>query len=190
MVVDGLAVVEAFGVAGEEDFDAVAGALGDFGGVGSCCEPGGQGGVAQVVGAFGEWDGGEFGWQCEGAGIFPGAVDGGVAQDGAAFGEEQPPVGCGAEGLDAVAPDGDQVGWEGDDADFARRSALQAAVVVHLAAVGPFPACLPAGGRVRCRTSEPQPVRGRVQSARVTATASPVHMPTNSPTSRRLRARL
>jgi hypothetical protein len=43
LVVDGLSVVEAFGVAGEEDFDAVAGALGDFGGVGAGCEPGRQG---------------------------------------------------------------------------------------------------------------------------------------------------
>jgi hypothetical protein len=52
LVVDGLAVVEAFGVAGEEDFDAVAGALGDLRRIGACREPGGQGGVAQVVGTF------------------------------------------------------------------------------------------------------------------------------------------
>jgi hypothetical protein len=62
LVGEGLAVVEAFGVAGEEDFDTVAGALGDFGGVGAGGEPGGQGGVAQVVGAFAERGRGEFGW--------------------------------------------------------------------------------------------------------------------------------
>ena len=52
-----LGVGEAFGVDAEEDGDAVAGPFGDLGGSHAGVEPGGQAGVAQVVGAFGQWGG-------------------------------------------------------------------------------------------------------------------------------------
>lgn len=38
LVGEGLAAVEPFGVASEEDFDAITSSLGDLGGVSSCCE--------------------------------------------------------------------------------------------------------------------------------------------------------
>src|ERR1035441_2434028 len=47
-------VGEAFGVDAEEDGDAVACPFGDLGGGDACVEPGGQAGVAEVVGAFAE----------------------------------------------------------------------------------------------------------------------------------------
>lgn len=46
--------VDAFGVGAEEDGDAVAGSFGDLGRGYAFVEPGGDGGVAEVVGAFGE----------------------------------------------------------------------------------------------------------------------------------------
>ena len=47
-----LAVVEAFGLDAEQDFDAVPRTLGNIGGGDSCVEPEGHCRMAQVVGAF------------------------------------------------------------------------------------------------------------------------------------------
>ena len=47
-------VGEAFGVDAEKDGDAVACPLGDLGGGDASVQPGGQAGVAQVVGPFAE----------------------------------------------------------------------------------------------------------------------------------------
>jgi hypothetical protein len=66
--------VDAVGVGGEQDVDAVAGAGGDLGGFAAGVEPEGEGGVAQVVGPSGEGSGGEFGAEGAGAGVVPGAA--------------------------------------------------------------------------------------------------------------------
>ena len=79
-------VGEAFGVDAEEDGDAVAGPFGDLGGGDAGVEPGGQAGVAQVVGAFGQWGGGFGGGERGLAGLVPGAGADGVGEQVAAVG--------------------------------------------------------------------------------------------------------
>jgi hypothetical protein len=71
LVVDGLPVIQALRITGQENLDAVAGPLGDLGRVGARAQPGGQRRVAQVVGAFRERGAGEGGWQGEGTGLVP-----------------------------------------------------------------------------------------------------------------------
>jgi hypothetical protein len=59
VLVEGVVVaVDAVGVDGEQDVDAVPGAGGDLGGFTPGVQPQGQGGVAQVVGPPGEGSGG------------------------------------------------------------------------------------------------------------------------------------
>lgn len=69
-----LGVGEAFGVDAEEDGDAVAGPFGGLGGGDAGVEPGGQAGVPQVVGAFGEGRRLFGGGECGLAGFLPGAA--------------------------------------------------------------------------------------------------------------------
>lgn len=71
LVVDGLPVIETLGVAGQEDLDAVAGALGYLGRVRARAQPGGQRRVPQVVRAARERGAGEGGRQREGASFVP-----------------------------------------------------------------------------------------------------------------------
>lgn len=49
-----VAAVDALGVDTQQDVDAVAGPLGNLGGIDAGVQPGGQAGVAQVVGPPGE----------------------------------------------------------------------------------------------------------------------------------------
>ncbi len=62
------------GVAGQEDLDAVAGALGVLGGVGARAQPGGQRRMPQSVRADHERGVGECGRQCQEAGLVPDPV--------------------------------------------------------------------------------------------------------------------
>ena len=55
LVGDGLAAVDTAGVDTEEDFDAVSGAVGHFGGGDAGVEPEGDGGMPECVGPVREW---------------------------------------------------------------------------------------------------------------------------------------
>jgi hypothetical protein len=70
---DVILAVDAVDVDGEQRADAVAGVPGDFGGCGAGVQPQGQGGVAQVVRAPGEWRG-RCGPESQDAGGVPGAA--------------------------------------------------------------------------------------------------------------------
>ena len=108
-----LVSVDAAGVDPPEDFDAVPGAAGDFGGRDAGVEREGDAAMAQVVGASGERGCllglGERG----GAGFVPDAAVDVAAEDAALAARapghlEQPPVGGGTEAFDVVTQDSDE----------------------------------------------------------------------------------
>ncbi len=96
----------------------MAGPVGYLGGWDAGVEPGGDGGVAEVVGAAGEqglcFDASE----CFGSGLVEDGEVGAVGDDSAALEAEDPAAWAESEFLDVVADEGDEFGVDGDGAGF------------------------------------------------------------------------
>ena len=116
---DVFVAVEAAGVDGVQDGDAVPGAGGNLGGRAGGGQPQRQGGVPQVVRPAGQAGGGQDGAERVAAGGMPGADVDRFAEHAAAGAAEQPPVGCRAEPVQVLAQQRDQDRWNRDDPDRA-----------------------------------------------------------------------
>ena len=115
VVGDLLAVVQAFGIDAEQNFDAVPGPLGHVGGRDSRLEPQRHCRVAKVVGTPGERRGDLRGGQGEGPGLGPDIADRGGGDGMPTVAAEDPAVRSDAEGVDVRPQDRDQLGRVGNE---------------------------------------------------------------------------
>jgi hypothetical protein len=161
--------IDAVGVGGEQDGDAVPGAGGDLGGRGAGVEPQGQGGVPQVVRPPGEPGGGRGGAEGAGAGLLPGPAVGALA--------EQPAPAAGNSRPSSAVPQRSwwrrsrvtRVGGMGTTRTACSGRSLRP----RCSWLVPLPVQAAAvRGAVLARVSFPQPAAGRWQSAWRRAMAS------------------